>query len=132
MKKFMSLLFVLVAVSLPLWCSSSLSGTEAEELTAILTEVKSLNDEQQKIIENSEKRNEELESLSKEQEKTIEELESSSQTKQKIIDEQKRTIEELESLSKEQKKSAAGTLIKRVVEAVVSFCLGCLVGILFL
>lgn len=130
MKEFMIFLCVLCALASPLWCTSSFSSSEREELTEIITELKDLSSEQEKIIERSQKRNDELESLSKEQEKTIKELESSSQTKQKIIDEQQKTIDELESLSQEQKQSSVKELINRALTVVVSFCLGCLLGLL--
>lgn len=130
MKKFMIFLCVLCASLSPLWCTSSLSLSEREELTEIIAELKDLSSEQEQIIERSQKRNEELESLYREQEKTISELESSSQTKQKIIDEQQQTITELESLSQEQKQSSVKELINRALTVVVSFCLGCLLGLL--
>ena len=64
---------LLFAVSLQLFCSAPLSSSEREELTQIVKELKSLTEEQERIIEASKKRNEELESLSKSQEQKLNE-----------------------------------------------------------
>ena len=63
MKKFMSCFGALCALLLPLWCTSSFSSSEREELSEIIAELKDLNEEQQTIIE-------ELKNLSKEQKKS--------------------------------------------------------------
>jgi dsDNA-specific endonuclease/ATPase MutS2 len=78
-----------------------------------------LNEEQQKIIERSEKRNEELI--------------QSSKTKQQIIDGQAKLIDELTNLSKEQKKSSKEKVLTNVLiitaVAAVGFAGGCYAGI---
>ena len=128
MKKFIVSVVLLLAVLSHLWCTPSLSTSEREELKQILTELKSLNEEQEQIIENSQKRNEQLEKLSSEQEKQIEELRSLSEHKQEIIDEQQKTIDELKSLSKEQKKSSIVMWIKIAVIIVGTFFGGFFIG----
>ena len=128
MKRFILLSLLLsVVLSQPLW-SSSLSASQKEELTQIVKELKSLSEEQEIIIQNSNKRNEELEKLSTQQQKQIEELTSSSESKQKIIEEQNKTIEELRDLSKEQKKSSILMWIEIIGAALAAFFGGFFIG----
>lgn len=128
MKKFMMLLCALCALLSPLWCTSSFSTSEREELSEIIAELKDLNEEQNQIMIDSQKRNEELEKQSSEQEKQLQELENLSQSKQQIIDEQQTIIDELKSLSKEQKKSSIKTWINLALAVIVSFLGGFIIG----
>jgi len=123
MKRLLSFFLLLsVALSQSLW-SLSLSDSEAEELRQIVRELKNLNEEQEKIIERSQMRNEQLEKQSSEQEKQIEKLTELSESKQKIIDEQQKTIDALKSSSKEQRKSSSLNWLKNFGAG-----LGCLLG----
>jgi leucyl-tRNA synthetase len=118
-----------VLFSAPSSADAGLSSQDVEELTKIISELKSLENEQAKIIESSTKRNEELEKLSKTQQKRIDELTSLSESRLKIINEQKKTIDELKTLSKEQKKSSPMlTIINSIVAVVLSFFGGFFVG----
>jgi septal ring factor EnvC (AmiA/AmiB activator) len=128
MKRFMTFVVSLLVVSSPLLCTPSLDTTEKEELRQILTELKTLNEEQEKLIEDSQKRNEQLEKLSSEQKQQIEELTNLSENKQQIIDEQQITIDELKNLSKEQKKSSVIMWIKIALGIVCAFFGGFLIG----
>ena len=128
MKKLVICFGVLCALLSPLWCTSSFSTSEREELRQIITELKDLNEEQNQIIIDSQKRNEELEKLSSEQEKQLEELENLSKDKQEIIEEQQTIIDELKSLSKEQKKSSIKAWINLALSVIVSFLGGFLIG----
>jgi septal ring factor EnvC (AmiA/AmiB activator) len=132
MKKSVVLFGLVFVAWCPLWCSTSLSSSEREELTQIVEELSGIVDEQQTIIENSQKRNEELELNSKKQSELISELQTSSDSKQKIIDEQQKTIDELKNSSTEPKRFSLLTLINSFVAAFVSFCGGVLVGLIFL
>jgi len=124
-------LLLSVGLSLPLWSSSS-ALSQKEELKEIVQELKSLNEEQETIIQNSQKRNEELEKLSKTQQQQIETLTELSENKQKTIDEQEKTINELQSLSAGQSKSSVLTIIENFFAYLASFCIGCLIGVIFL
>ena len=129
MKKLSVLLCALALVLSPLPCSLSAEQSEKEELIQILHELKSLNDEQQTIIENSQKRNLELEALLEKQQKTIEELQNSSEVRQQIIEGQQKLLDELQSSSKEQKKSSISLPAKIAAGAAV-FLGGCLTGLM--
>jgi predicted PurR-regulated permease PerM len=60
MKRYAALLTLLLAGLFSPLASASISGSQAEELQQIVSELKSLSEEQETIIQNSQKRNEEL------------------------------------------------------------------------
>ena len=129
MKKLVLLFGLAFAVLFPLWCSTPLSSSEKEELTKIVNELETLTNEQEKIIEASKKRNEELESLSKSQEQKLNELENLSNDKAMIIAEQRKTIDEQKSLL-EKPKTSWLTILNSFLAALAAFFGGFFTGVI--
>ena len=129
MRRAVVLFGLLFAVSLPLWSTSQLSSSEKEELTAIIDELETLTNEQEKIIEASKKKNEELESLLSSQEQRLNELETLSNDKLMIIEEQRKTINEQKSLL-EKPKTSWLAILNSVIAVVVAFFGGFFTGVI--
>jgi septal ring factor EnvC (AmiA/AmiB activator) len=131
MKKLV-LLFGLLSVALfPLWPSTPLSSSEKEELTQIISELETLTNEQETIIEASKKRNEELENSLKSQGQRLSELESLSESKTTIIEEQRKILDEQKNLL-EKPKTSWLVIINSIVAVFLSFFGGFFAGKIFL
>ena len=133
MKRLTAFVGLFFALSFSLPCSTGMSSSKEKELTAIISELKTLTEEQETIIESSKKENEELKTLLQSQEQKLNKLESLSKDKTQTIQKQKEIIEEQENLLKEPKKSSTLIqIISHIVSVVVAFFGGVFVCKLFI
>jgi len=129
MRRAVKLFGLLYAVSLPLWATSPLNSSEREELTQIVNELETLTNEQEKIIEASKKRNEELESSLKSQEQKLNELENLSNDKMMIIEQQRKTIDEQRNLL-EKPRTSWQIILNSIIAVIAAFFGGFFTGVI--